>query len=122
MSRARVPGYHSWANMIARCVNPRTPKFAYYGGREGQAAVNKWLFRGLTAMLVVAAAVIWGQILTAKAEVAAEAAAGPYGPPEPGAYTFAASYLVCSPDYVATVVSARGGNRIVCAPLNREKQ
>lgn len=81
--------------------------------------MNKWLFRGLTAAMACAAVLIWGQILLAKKEV--EQAHGPYGPPLPGAYSFPANYVICSPDYVAAVVSVRGSNRYTCAPMNREQ-
>lgn len=82
--------------------------------------MSKWLFRGLTATLLAAAVVIWGQILIAKAEV--ETAASRYGPPAEGAYTLPATYVVCVPGYVAAVVSARGGNKITCASSKREQQ
>lgn len=34
--------YHSWANMIQRCVNPKNKDFSYYGGR-GIKVSDRWL-------------------------------------------------------------------------------
>lgn len=37
----RTPAYNSWANMIARCYNPRTARYDRYGGR-GIKVCDKW--------------------------------------------------------------------------------
>jgi hypothetical protein len=39
MSRTRT--YRIWANMLARCKYPSTPRFAYYGGR-GISVCDRW--------------------------------------------------------------------------------
>jgi hypothetical protein len=39
--RKRTAEYMAWAAMLARCSNPRGPKYAYYGGR-GIRVCRKW--------------------------------------------------------------------------------
>lgn len=38
----RKPEYTAWANIIARCTNPKHGKYAYYGGR-GIKIAEQWL-------------------------------------------------------------------------------
>ena len=40
MSKTKT--YEVWCSMIARCNNPNSPKYSYYGGR-GIIACNEWL-------------------------------------------------------------------------------
>lgn len=37
-----TPAYRSWATMIQRCTNPKTPGYCYYGGR-GIEVCERWL-------------------------------------------------------------------------------
>jgi hypothetical protein len=37
----RTPEYQTWANIIKRCTNPKTPNYRYYGGR-GIAICSRW--------------------------------------------------------------------------------
>lgn len=39
----RTPVYHSWADMIKRCTNPRNWAWRYYGGR-GIKVCDRWLY------------------------------------------------------------------------------
>lgn len=38
---SRVPGYSSWNTMLYRCTSPKSPNFAYYGGR-GITVCERW--------------------------------------------------------------------------------
>lgn len=37
------PTWHSWANMVQRCTNPKNPRYADYGGR-GIMVCAAWVF------------------------------------------------------------------------------
>lgn len=41
VSRRDTPTYRSWASMVNRCTNPKTPNFANYGGR-GITVCDRW--------------------------------------------------------------------------------
>lgn len=42
IGRKFSPEYHSWASMMTRCTNPKSWKYADYGGR-GITVCNRWL-------------------------------------------------------------------------------
>lgn len=41
MSKAQHDLYRTWRNMIARCTNPKSPNYKYYGGR-GIGVCERW--------------------------------------------------------------------------------
>jgi hypothetical protein len=40
--KSKTKTYNSWMNLKQRCLNPKNPKFKYYGGR-GIKVCNRWL-------------------------------------------------------------------------------